>query len=225
MLNRIFLFTVISSAIAVWLLRAHFPILDQHLKHLDVKVNLGIVKEVNLSYLIPAILVAVLARIVKLHDRISDLLRIRARFDVRRILVPLAHGIGLKAEKRELSKIWENRRVLMRKAFYPYASSTDPKIDKHLIYQALDYWSWYWVLVESLVVWIATAVALLFAKEFVLSLSIFGGCVLVFAVMHPIIWCQCIRYAQDEVDAILADNSRKDEVKKAFTCVTGRLVT
>ena len=113
----------------------------------------------------------------------------------------------------------------MREAFYVYASSTDPRIDKHLIYQALDWWSWYWVIVESLVVWSLPAIVLLFAAPLVLGLAIFEACILIAAVSLRLIWTQCARYAQDEVNAILSVESRKNEVKKAFTCVTGRLVT
>jgi len=106
--------------------------------------------------------VGAIARSIRLHDRISDVFRIRLRFDVDYLLLPLARDSGANVGALSMAKLRKERGRLMAKTFYKYASSTDPVIDKHLIYQALDWWSWYWVLVEAVAVFLPTGVSLLF---------------------------------------------------------------
>lgn len=104
----------------------------------------------------------------------------------------------------------------MGRIFYRYASSTDPKIDKHLIYEALDWWSWYWVIVESVAVFIPNGIALLFADPSWHGWVLLGLCLLVTVIGLPFFRSHCARYARDEVHEILADSNRKNEVLQEF---------
>jgi SAM-dependent methyltransferase len=107
---------------------------------------------VNPVGILIAFFVAVLTHAFQFHDRISDVLGIRRRFDCRSILVPLAQRVGVVVTKDKEVKIAENRDELMRAVFYKYASSRDEEalVDKHDIEHALTAWSWFWVPVEAI---------------------------------------------------------------------------
>jgi hypothetical protein len=217
MLNRIFLFTTLSASVATWLLRKHFVWLDDLLKFMDINVDLPLVKEVKLfGYLLPGVAVGFIARTVRLHDRLSDILKIRRRFDVEEIILPLAKGSGFPVGTLSMDQLRESRSRLMPRIFYRYASSTDPKIDRHLIYEALDWWSWYWVVVESVAVFIPTGIALLFSEPTWHGWILIGACLVVSIVALPFFRSHCARYARAEVQEILADNTRKSEVNQEF---------
>ncbi len=100
---------------------------------------------VNVSGLALALLVALASHIVQLHDRVSDVLGIRRRFDVNKILVPLAMLVGLKLTPDQIRIVRSKRDSLMREVFYRYASSgaENPLVDKHDIQHALAAWSWF----------------------------------------------------------------------------------
>ena len=75
----------------------------------------------------------------KLHDRLSDILHIRERFDISHILFPLALASGAACTVEQIWKIKRNRQDLMYKVFYKYASSSPGKsqIELHYITLAL----------------------------------------------------------------------------------------
>jgi hypothetical protein len=144
MLNRIFLCTAISASVATAILRAHWKWLDELLKPLDIPIELiGLKDQKWFGYIVPGVAFAFIARTIRLHDRLSDLLWIRAIFDVHHILLPLAQESGFPVGKLKMKTLYAQRNALMGDAFYKFVSSTNPKIDKHLIYEALDWWSWY----------------------------------------------------------------------------------
>ena len=101
----------------------------------------------NLFGLVVAFAVAILTHTFQFHDRVSDVLGIRRRFDLKYILVPLARLVGSVITKHEEVKIDEHRDQLMRAVFYRNASSRadNPLVDKHDIEHALNAWSWFWV--------------------------------------------------------------------------------
>jgi hypothetical protein len=211
MLNRIFWFTTASAVIGTVLLRSFVPNIDAALAYLDVKIEVYGIK-IPLGYVVPGLLIGLLARIVRLHDRISDILGIRRRFDVTFILEPLARAVGI--SQKDVSNVKSRRSELMGAAFYRYASSRNPQIDKHLICEALDWWSWYWVVVESGTVLSIVAIALFFAKAWWAGGLVLATCVAAFCVALPFFKHHCSRYADREVQEILSDSSRKDEVRK-----------
>ena len=92
------------------------------------------------------------------------MLRIRERFDLDKIILPLAAGCDVPVNTVKKYKLRTSRGDLMYPVFYQYVSSTDPKIDRHLIFQALDWWSWYWVVVEVAVAVTLTGFLLFFSS-------------------------------------------------------------
>jgi hypothetical protein len=84
-----------------------------------------------------------------MHNKISDLFQIRKKFDVSYILIPLSKAVEIPIDENYKNVLKTNRKTLMADVFYKYASSTNPQIDKHLIWIALDKWSWYWAFVTK----------------------------------------------------------------------------
>jgi hypothetical protein len=114
-------------------------------------VDLPTVSVVNV---VIALAVMLFSRITRLHDLVSDLFGIRARFDRANILLPLAVMSGAKMSARQVANIKRDRSHLMRDTFYKYASSTKQNglVDKHDVESALEAWTLYWVALEGLVI-------------------------------------------------------------------------
>jgi hypothetical protein len=108
-------------------------------------------ENLNVLGIFIGILVALISNIFHLHDRISDILRIRSRFDKRYILIPLAQNVGATITPRMSKAIDDHRDSLMRDVFYRFASSKsdNPVVDKHDIEHALNAWAWFWAFVEA----------------------------------------------------------------------------
>jgi hypothetical protein len=195
----------------VYVLRSRIAVVDQLLDSLDVAPRVE-----AYSIPIPFGTFVVVSESIKLHDRISGVLGIRAVFDVRWILIPMALLTGSVVERRQFERIATDRRRLMNDVFYKYASSAkQADIDTHLITQALTAWSWYWVCVESLVFLILTAAAFAWFRDW-------GAAALVLVIMLALLVLMKIfraeanKYAEAEVSEILADEGRRQAVKSAF---------
>jgi hypothetical protein len=174
----------------------------------------------NISGLAIALAVALLTRAARLHDRISDVLGIRKRFDQKHILFPLATLVGQTLTPLQREAVIANQNDLMRDLFYRYASSRTetPLVDKHEIEHALDSWSWFWVWIEAAVFFaIAGIVAHLFhahrlGARFLIVAAIFVG----FAVIQ---FPRLGRYAKIEISAIAADSTAARDVRARFNAL------
>lgn len=168
----------------------------------------------NLFGLMIAILAALLSHASRLHDRISDLLRIRRQFDVNHILLPLAEGVKSKADKEKVSA---NRDKLMRAVFYRYASSRDeqPLVDKHDIEHALTAWTSLWTCVEGFVWWAMGAfVALIFgAWSLFIAFAIIAAVLLALGVARH---ASLKRFAAPQIDAIVRNCDAAKSIKGEF---------
>ena len=216
MLRRIVVFTILAGCLSVWLLRTYSPSVDGLLGKLDFDVELPYLKKVNvLGYLLPAIAFGIFAYSIRLHDKISDLLRIRHTFDTRIILRRFCDELGVKDHKR----VYANRHRAMKLAFYKYASSTDPKIDKHNIFEALDNWAWFWVLVEFWFVIAVTGIALIFLNSLSIGLIVFALATGIFLLLAPLYLFQCKKYAVVQIDDILDLPSARDEITKGLNAL------
>lgn len=223
MLNRIFWFTTASAVIATVLFRRFFPDVDAILTYLDFRIEYYGMK-IPLGYVIPGLLVGIVARTVHLHDRISDVLGIRKRFDVKFILVPLAIGAGIRQKDINLGMVEASRDELMDSAFYRYTSSKAKEtiVDKHLICEALSWWSWYWVVVESTSILSIVALILLFAKAWA-TVAMILACIVASLGVLRFFKHHCARYAKREVQEILSDSTRQNEVKEQMAkCIIGQ---
>ena len=158
----------------LWLLRIYVGPIDEALKHLDATPAVPVFGTVTIPFgtFVVAFLISIFSAGIKLHDKISDALRIRSEFDIRWILIPMALLSGAALTTAQFEKLKIDARRLMGEVFYTYASSTAGKqvIDEHAITQALTCWSWYWVCVEAIAVLIPTAAIFAYA-----SLVLLGG--------------------------------------------------
>ncbi len=217
MLNKIALATFTGAILAIWLLRYEVPALDNLLKPLSVPIKVFGDVNLPLGTILPALVVAALSRMFKLHDRISDIFRIRQRFDVGEILFPMAIASGASLSENQIRAIKKNRVSMMYKVFYKYASSTPGKavIDSHYITMALDQWCWYWIVLELVFLGFVLAVTLWITARYSLA-AVFLGVVLVGIGVLQFIRSLCSDYALQQVEAILDNSTRRLEVAEAF---------
>jgi hypothetical protein len=205
------------------LLRTNVVPIDQNLQLLDVMTPaipvFGPIKIPFGTFFI-AFAFACISESVKLHDKISDVLKIRHEFDVRWILIPMALLSGAILNTAQFERLKLERRRLMGDAFYAYASSTPGRqvIDPHTITQALTSWSWYWLCAEAIVVIIPTAAALAYAGHFQYATALLAIVLALMLVMR-FFRIDCSRYADSQIQQILNDNGRRSAVATIFNAL------
>jgi len=202
MLAKIAIFTGVTAFLLTLLIGWHSPAIASTLDALNVDVKVWVFEKVKVGWVIPAFAIALISRIIKLHDRLSDAFRIRENFDLLEILVPLAGGVQVAVDSAMLSKVRQRRDSAMREMFFKYASSLTPQIDGQLVISALDKWTWFWILLESVfVAFVATIVLIVlggYQAAAFLGLGVLVG-ILLFRLVGPV----CAPTAHAEVDAIL----------------------
>jgi hypothetical protein len=217
MLTKIMIFTFCISLVFVALVAHSWPTLWNalHPSWLTLKVDVLGLKDVPTAYLIMAFLISLAARISKWHDRVSDLFGIRERFDLHEILTPLAGGVGVPVDLSRRDHLLAHRRKIMGDVFYRYASSTNPSIDKHLIWSALDKWSWFWICIEGTTVEAIALIVLLSLGAF-RSAALIGPIVFATTLVATQINRACASLAHSEVGEILKDAQRRTEIAAAL---------
>jgi hypothetical protein len=222
MWNRIFWFTSASSLVAVWMIRLHNPRLNELLCQIDFQVEFGRDKILPIpgGYLFPALAVGMVARIYRLHARISDVLGIREAFDIEVILREFATLLNIDVTSLSYETLVEHRHNIMRMAFYKFVSGSRPSVDQQLIHQALDAWSWFWIGVEATIVFIAAGLGLIAGGSYQVGLETIGGAIIVATFGLPAMRGQCRRYATAQVRAIVTDPARAAAVRAAFAELT-----
>ena len=204
------------------ILRTVEPI-DGALKHLDVFTPaipiFGSVKIPFGTFLI-AFVVAAVSESIRLHNKISDVFRIRSEFDLRWILIPMALLSAVVLTSAQFEKLRIEKRRLVNEVFYAYASSTAGRqvIDPHLITQALTTWSWYWLCAEAIVIIIPTAAILAFWSQFQWVSGLLTT-VLVLMLVMRVFRADCSMYAEAQVREILSDNGRRQRVVAIFNAL------
>ena len=172
---------------------------------------------VNISGFVIAIILAVLTHIFHLHDRISDLLGLRRRFDLNEILLPLMKLVEFPVTDATREKLTQKRHEIMRKVFYKYASSGGGStlVDKHDIEHALAARSWLWILVEGAFYFsVGALIAWWFGSN---DLAAFFAFVVVTFICFAAIQRQRLgRYARPQVQAIASDPTARNSVKSVF---------
>lgn len=219
MLNRIFWFTTATALAAVWLLRVNLPRLDALVEQIDFRLAFGDDRILPIpgGYLLPALAVGLTTRIYRLHARISDLLNLRACFDVDVIIAEFARQLGVDLTHVSQEELFARRGEIMRGAFYPFVSGPSPQIDQGLVLQALDAWSWFWVGLEATLVFLLTGFALIAGGADQAGLATLAATLLTAALALPAMRTQCIRYAIAQVRAILADQVRELTVRSVLS--------
>ena len=219
MMMRIMASTFALSVLALWLLRTRIPELDAtlaaHLPTVTIKI---LELPVSFGTLLPAAIISVLFRVFRVHDRISDVLRIRRRFDAKHILHPLAVGALGHVSDKEMKKIEGARNDLMYRVFYKYASSKTPAIDAHFIEDALDWWGWYWCVLEGIcVVLISAGLAGAYGHWRLCAAFVIAS--LIGVIGAALIKRRCNLSAHREVVEILRDKTRSREIESQFRAI------
>jgi len=212
-LKRVLVINFGVGVICTFFLGFSSPEVKGVLDSISNESEIGLVKGMKALYVLIPLIVAILSRIIKLHDKISDLLRIRLRFDTRHILIPLAQGVGSDVNSEQIKK---SRNDLMYKVFYPYAGFNDTVIDAQLVRTALDNWGWLWVEVEVCFLCVLTSVIFL-AMQKRIQLLISFGVAFVLICLSFYQYRVCIKSAKAEVNAILDDKGRKKEILGRFS--------
>jgi len=220
MLRKLSTGTFFVTLACLFLLRALIGDVDSLLRALDVitrPVSLFEAVRIPFGPFLFAFLVAVLTESIKLHDKISNLLKIRLEFDIRYILMPMALLSSSPLKPLQLDKLSIERRRLMDEVFYKYASSSSSKqvIDGHAITQALTSWSWYWLCAESIVILILTVAALVYANQTIWGLILLG-IVLLLTLLMRIFRLECSKYAGTQVRQIVNDPERQMVIAETF---------
>ena len=209
MLDKIAVSTFIVLIFCIYQIIYHVSFFHSALSKYLMEFNLWGIK-IPMSVFIISIVLAFISRSIKLHDRLSDLFKIRDKYDLFQILYPLAMGTTNKLSPNSLFEIKSKRKDLMNKCFYKYASSkdTNPLVDKHLITMAIDQLSWFWVVIESIFFLFVTSTVFIFVGQPVESL--------IFIIIANVLLLLCIPllelckgYTKDEVEAILNSQEAK----------------
>jgi len=178
------------------------------------------VAKLNLTGLILAIFVTTICYAITLHDRISDLLEIRKKFDYQHILLPLAKLVNVRLSAAQKIRIQENQDSLMRQVFYKFASSRakNPIVDKHDIERALEAWSWFWIMVEAIPFAVVFGIVACVAKGTTLTITFLAIAFALFAAA----WFSTRRFprfARPQIEAIAHTPVSFRAVRKVFSAI------
>ena len=219
MLNKIAVYTFAGSLAVVIFMRSQSPEVDKALSSMTFAIPVGGLS-LPLGTIVPAFVMAFVSRVFKLHDRISDVLGIRRRFDRTEILLPMAAASGASLTMDQIEKFGQERGALMGKVFYKYASSDDKKtqIDVHYVTMALDQWSWYWVILEALLVVGIGGLILTFLGRRGIGV-ITAGVVLGGIGLLQVIRNICAKYVRDEIREILKVKGAQSSIRNAFNAL------
>ena len=212
-LKRVLNFSVGFGILCSLLLASASPELDKLFNSFSTKVEIGPIEALPILFVLIPLVIGIISRILKLHDRISDVLRIRYQFDTRCVLFPLASGAGVILSKPLKQKIREQRRDLMYSVFYPYASFIDPIIDTQLVRTAADNWGWFWVLLEVSFLLIVTVVILAIMDRW----DYVWWCAIALVVLLLLLfsqWAFCWKSGKYQIKASLEEPVRKQTIAK-----------
>lgn len=215
MLERIFAMTVVSGFVCTVILASASPAVRAMLDSIKTEAEIGPIKGLKSLYVLIPIAIALVSRVVRLHDRLSDLLHLRISFDTRYILFPIASLSGLKLDQNTKQCIRSVRVPAMYKVFYPYAGFDAPAIDKQLVRTALDNWGWFWVGIESAFLFIVTGIIVMIIGggiQVLICLIV----LLLIGLLLTIQWFACRRSADRQVKAIMDEPKRRANIHDYF---------
>jgi hypothetical protein len=214
-LQRVFWFSMATGIVCTFFLAKVSPAVQDILDSVKTEVGFGPIKTAKALYILFPAVIALLSRIIKLHDRISDILRIRFVFDTRYYLFPLCEGANVTLTKSRKKKIKQTRNQSMYEVVYKYAGFKNPVIDDQLVRTAADNWGWFWVLIESSFLFSFSALIFVVLKKWSYAQGVLWV-ILVELILALVQWRACIRSAKPQVAAILSDPIRKKAIHAYF---------
>lgn len=221
MLNKIGVSTFLLALGLTWIVARYVPKIGALLSSDNTEVDV-LTLHLKILYVLPAAIIAVVARIIRLHNCVSTLFGIRARFDLYRILIPLSASVGvaINDDFRKLLRL--NRVRAMQRAFYVYAGFEEPKISKDVVFAAIEVWTWYWILLEFLVLLLLASGFLLIAGAYqpasLMILTLLVG-TFIFLTHYNV----CGKKADQQIDLITSDASWSTVIRLELERLAGTL--
>ena len=216
MLNKLAISNFFVCLIAFYFLTSQSPALQRFVNDLPLQISISGLK-LNIAYIIPPLLLAIIFRAIKLHDKISTVFQIRAYYDWNYILKPMIKSVEVEIQKEVAIS---HRRTLMSNVFYKYVSSKHPEpvVDKHIIEMVLDQLTWYWMMIENAFITFIMCIILVWlgALEHLLPLFYLALGLVIFS---KYLQLAAAKYTAQEVETILASHRRKQEIKEQFNAV------
>ena len=209
MLQRIFVATLSVGLLCTFWISSVSPAFKHFLNSWNTETSIGLIDGLKAWYLLIPLTVALFSRIILLHDKISDLFKIRRRFDINHIIKPIAAQVGF--EEKNIDWYIENRDTLMRNIFYKYASFIDPKIDTQLVRTAADRWGWFWCMIEPTTILFLTSIIFLLLQNkgyFFLSL----GLMVMMLIFAAATWPLLIKGTRPQLEEILSNPKWKKDI-------------
>lgn len=171
--------------------------------------------KLNLALLYFPLVISISEHIFKIHDKLSTILGIRSRYDKNIIAAKI---LDICKIKRNIEKLNSSEvQMILSKAFYKYASSTNPVIDQHYVNLAINEWCWYWIALDTSVLFLVIGILFLIIKWSLLNLLVVSAILAFLLLTMKLIQLQAKVYTIDEIEAICSDKGRKDEIKKELT--------
>lgn len=222
MLNRIFWFSFAAALVSVCILRTNVDAIETLLAEIDLllETDAGFTLPLPGGYLLPALLVGLAARIFRVHSHVAHWLGIRERFDLDVIIAELARRSGIQTDADREDTWQTNRHEIMRTCFYRHVSGPSPSIDEHLVHQALDLWSWFWIGLETSLLFFLTGLLLLAGSSYTAGALVLSGAIGFALVGLPLIRHQCKQYALAQVKVIMSDPTRAAAIRQTLGGVT-----
>jgi hypothetical protein len=211
MLNKIGLFTFFVALGLTWFVADRVPSIAAALNARATTFDVASL-HVPILYFFCAAIVALIARFTRLHNQISDLFRIRERFDINKILIPLAGAVRLNVGVKFTKNLRANRHLLMERTFYAYASFEDPKISKALVLGAIELWTWYWIALEASAL-SAIAASVLFVSRRSGAAEAAIGVSLGLALIFSSCFLACGKRAEYQINEIVSAPERSDAIR------------
>lgn len=168
--------------------------------------------KLNLALLYFPLLMGIFEHMFKLHDLLSDLFKIRKRYDKTIIVSTIIKKAQYDYQISELDDKKVN--LIMSKCFYEYASSTNPKIDTHSISLALNEWCWFWILLDTLLAVVITGIVFLFLNWAWVNLLFLIICILILLMFMFFVMIFIKKYTDQEITAIFSDDNRVNQIRE-----------
>ena len=178
--------------------------------------------ELNIALLYLPFVISVIENIFKIHDVIGKSVNLRNKYTGSIIFYQYLKEFGIDKARKECKRMYlsnEKLRKTTYEHFYYHASSTNPLIDKHNIFMALDAWCWVWILVDNIAISIIFLIGSFLYYVFAhgsreLSLGLLICIIILILLTFFTLRIECAKYSVKEVkDSIKYDNEMGEGVK------------
>lgn len=173
------------------------------------KYEFGGIK-LNLAMFYIPFLLGIVEHSLKLHNKAQALFKIRKLYDQKIIAKRIVQELGITGIKLDDKKT----KKILSIAFYKYASSTNPQIDRHSINQALNGWCWFWIIFDVLLLHILLSVLYLVKYYSWKNLIVVGSVLIILIILMAFILLENKKISHQEIKEILSDKARKNTIRK-----------